>query len=105
MKTRQPKQLTTAAEHSGLEYELHRFGNRHEEPSHLRMRHRHRPSVANLSREGRHDAALAPQDVAEPHRNEVATVLQRRIVHGSGGVANGDEESALVLLLFVFFLR
>ena len=73
--------LSTASESPSLKYQLNRFGNGHEVAAHFGVRHRHRPAGADLTEEGRHDAAAAAKNVSESHRDEIAVVLRRRVLH------------------------
>ena len=62
--------LTAAADRAGLDDELHRLGDRHEEARHLRMRHGDGAAPRDLAPEDRHDRPGRAEDVAEAHRDE-----------------------------------
>ena len=67
----QKHHLAALAHRAGLDHQLRRLGDRHEVPPHVRMRDRHRPAPGDLLAEDRHDAARRPEDVPEPHDDEL----------------------------------
>ena len=62
--------LPALGDRTGLDDELHGLGDRHEEPGHLRVGHRHRAAPGDLAPEDRDHGARRAEDVAEPHRHE-----------------------------------
>jgi len=62
--------LAAFGQRASLDDELHRLGDRHEVPRHLRMRHRDRAASLDLLAEQRDDASPAAQHVAESNRRE-----------------------------------
>ena len=62
--------LAAPADRAGLDDELHRLGDRHEEARHLRVRDRHRAAARDLPAEDRDHAAGRAEHVAEAHGDE-----------------------------------
>ena len=75
------------AQHGGLKNQADRLPHRHEEPLHLRMRDRQRPTPLQLAPEQRHHGAGAAQHVAEAHRQAAHAArtasgfIQRLAIH------------------------
>src|ERR1039458_9813932 len=63
----QDADLAALSDGRGLQHELARFGNGHEEAPHVRMGHRHRSARRNLLLEDGDDAAVGAEHVAEAH--------------------------------------
>src|ERR1039458_5676379 len=71
--------LATFSDHRGLQHELARFGNSHEEAPHVGMRYRYRPASSDLLFEDWNDAAIGTEHVTESHGDVLgASVLQRQ---------------------------
>src|SRR6185437_12516012 len=77
------------AEGAGLQHELHGFGDGHEVATHLGVGGIDKKDGFDLTDELWHDAAAAAEDVAEPHRDEIAVVLDRGLMHDVLGYALG----------------
>src|SRR5690606_28108073 len=83
------KDLAPLAEYGGLQDELHRLGNGHEEALDIGVGHRDRPAAGDLLAEGEDDAAPAAEDVAEPDRDVGPAGLAGRLVDQQLGDALG----------------
>ena len=66
------------ADRARLHDERHGLRDRHEVPRHLRVRHGDRPAARDLRAEDRDHAAGRVQDVAEAHRDELASRRRAR---------------------------
>ena len=68
-----------------MEDQLHSLGDEHEEPTHVRVRHRDRTTTLDLIHEQRHDAAIAIQDVAEANGHERGIATRAHVLHEALG--------------------
>src|SRR6185436_17086974 len=69
----QNKQVAPSAHPPRSQYQVRRLGDSHEEPLHVGMSNRDRPSTFNLGLQRRNDGSSAPENVAEPN-HDIGTV-------------------------------
>ena len=105
--------LATVGHGAGLQHEADRLRDGHEVPGHVLAGDRHRPPVEDLAKERRHDAAAAPQHVAEPHRGVGQIVTAADADHdvlgrplrgphhraGMGGLVGGEVDEPLAAVV------